>query len=236
VPNARHPTIAVGLGRGFINLSRMTQARVLEQYMRVLGPGTEHEKTDIALCRLDPGTWQLIVPQKNKESIDLDAWKEPDWSNVRWGLAAGYPNEHKKDIRHQGQERVANQLIVVVAERAAALHSGQRTVTRNSVLADPHSWYFSGLSGGPLYVVKGFKEGNREDDELFPVGIVFEGFPSIGREDALANRDVAAAFLSDKDLFIRAHALTPEIFDEWVRDCGSRTPSSAPAASPEEAP
>lgn len=33
-------------------------------------------------------------------------------------------------------------------------------------------------------------------------------------------RDAAAAFLTDKDLFIRALALSPAIFDEWLRDCG----------------
>jgi hypothetical protein len=90
----------------------------------------------------------------------------------------------------------------------------------NSELAKPHSWYFSGLSGGPLYFVEGLEERQVEDDELFPAGIVFQGYPSSGRTDAIEARDPSAAFLTEKDLFIRALALSPQIFDEWTRDCG----------------
>ena len=97
--------------------------------------------------------------------------------------------------------------------------SANRTITLNSALNDPHSWYFSGLSGGPLYFVEGLEERQAEDDELFPVGIVFEGYPSSGRTEAVEARDASAAFLTDKDLFIRALALSPPIFDEWLRDC-----------------
>jgi hypothetical protein len=68
--------------------------------------------------------------------------------------------------------------------------------------------------------VKGLEERQAEDDELFPAGIVFEGYPSSGRTEAIESRDAAAAFLTDKDLFIRALTLSPAIFDEWVRDCG----------------
>jgi hypothetical protein len=61
-----------------------------------------------------------------------------------------------------------------------------------------------------------------EDDELFPVGIVFEGFPSTGRPDVpgAPQRDPKEAFLNEQDLFFRALALTPDIFDEWLRESG----------------
>ena len=66
----------------------------------------------------------------------------------------------------------------------------------------------------------GLEEREAEDDEFFPVGIVFEGYPSSGRTEANESRDASASFLTGKDLFIRALALSPAIFDQWVRDCG----------------
>lgn len=219
VGKAKFPTLALGLGSGFINLSHMSADGVVP-HMKAPQSQTQHEHTDIALCPIDEGTWGVILSQKPKLTIDLDNWKEPDWSKVRWGLAFGYPDEHKQDTTDEGRDVVANQLIGVVAELASSVSMSDPYVKLHSALDNPHSWYFSGLSGGPLYVVEGTEEREAEDDELFPAGIVFEGFPSTGREDALAGRDVASAFLTDSDLFIRAYRLTPEIFDEWVRDCG----------------
>ena len=191
-----------------------------ELVMRAPGLDTEHAKTDVAIAPLDGGTWRLLATTKNKSAIDLDCWREPDWSKVRFGLANGYPDEHKKNVSANSIDQVANQLITVVAEVASPLGNNQRAITLNSVLDNPHSWYFSGLSGGPLYFVEGLEERHAEDDELFPVGIVFEGYPSSGRTEAIELRDAAAAFLTERDLFIRALALAPSIFDEWVRDCG----------------
>jgi hypothetical protein len=174
----------------------------------------------IEIVPLDPDTWNVLATQKSKSAIDLENWRQPDWSKVRFGLANGYPDEHKQHRSSNSVDQVANQLITVVAELASTHQSGQRTITLNSVLDKPHSWYFSGLSGGPLYVAEGRKEREAEDDELFPVGIVFEGYPSSGRPERGRARDASAAFLNEKDLFIRALALTPVIFDEWIYECG----------------
>ncbi len=219
VPNAKFPTLALAIDRAFINIARMT-ANGPDLVMRAPGPDTRHADTDIAIAPLAGGTWHLLATRKNKSAIDLDCWREPDWSKVRFGLANGYPDEHKKNISANSIDQVANQLITVVAEVASPLSSIQRTITLNSALDNPHSWYFSGLSGGPLYFVEGLEERQAEDDELFPVGIVFEGYPSSGRTEAIETRDAGAAFLTERDLFIRALALAPSIFDEWVRDCG----------------
>jgi len=218
VPNAKFPTLALAIDKAFINLARMT-ANGPELIMRTPGTDTEHAKTDIAIAPLDAGTWHLLATKKNKNAIDLDHWREPDWPRVRFGLACGYPDEHKKNVTANAVDQVANQLINVVAEVASKPGNANRTITLNSALNDPHSWYFSGLSGGPLYFVEGLEERQAEDDELFPVGIVFEGYPSSGRTEAVEARDASAAFLTDKDLFIRALALSPRIFDEWLRDC-----------------
>ena len=220
VPNAKFPTLALAIEKAFINLSRMTARGLPELIMRAPGPDTEHGKTDIAIAPFDPASWHLLVTSKNKSAIDLDRWKEPDWSKVRFGLANGYPDEHKKNVSANSTDQVANQLITVVAEVAATPSRAQRTITLNSALDKPHTWYFSGLSGGPFYFVEGLEEREAEDDELFPVGIVFEGYPSSGRIEANESRDTAASFLTGKHLFIRALALNPAIFDQWVRDCG----------------
>jgi hypothetical protein len=219
VPNAKFPVLALAIDKAFINLARMT-ANGPELTMQAPAPETEHAKTDIAIAPLNAGTWELLATRKNKIAIDLDRWREPDWSKVRFGVACGYPDEHKKAVSKNGVDQVANQLINVVAEVASTPGKANRTVTLNSALADPHSWYFSGLSGGPLYFVEGHEERQAEDDDLYPVGIVFEGYPSSGRSEAIESRDAAAAFLTDKDLFIRALALSPAVFDDWVRDCG----------------
>jgi hypothetical protein len=44
------------------------------------------------------------------------------------------------------------------------------------------------LSGGPLHVPEGPEERSVEDEELFPIGITFQGFPSSGREEANTRR------------------------------------------------
>lgn len=214
VPGAMFPSLALSINRTHINLSHMTAS----------GPRTnmrspkDDAKTDIAIYRLPPHIWDFMAANKAKVPIDLDNWREPDWSKVRFGVACGYPDEHKKNLSGPA-DQVANQLISVVAEIASVPEVGQRTITLSSILDQPHSWYFSGLSGGPMYAVEGGIGREVPDEELFPIGIVFEGFPSSGRFSLGAERDLALAFLTDKDLFIRALAITPHIFDEWLVSC-----------------
>lgn len=218
VPNSKFPVLALTVETNHLNLGRIT-ANGVELSMRAPRAASKQEEIDIAIAQLPANYWDILNTRKNKLAIDLDAWKEPNWANVRYGLAHGYPDEHKKKKSENDVDYVANQLITVVAEVGSKLARETRTITLNSELRDAHSWYFSGLSGGPLYVAEGMQERKVEEHELFPVGIVFEGFPSSGRDDVAASRDAASAFLSDKDLFVRALTLTPEIFDEWVREC-----------------
>jgi hypothetical protein len=128
-PDAKFPTLALTIDEEIINLARMT-ANGPELVMGTPGPETEHAKTDIAIAPLD--------------AIDLDRWREPNWSTVRFGLACGYPDEHKKNVSANSSDQVANQLITVVAELASTPGDASRTITLNSALADPHSWFFSG--------------------------------------------------------------------------------------------
>src|SRR4051812_9942176 len=58
VPNAKFPTLALAIDKAFINLPRMT-ANGPELIVRAPGPETDHAHTDIAMARLDAGTWHL---------------------------------------------------------------------------------------------------------------------------------------------------------------------------------
>jgi hypothetical protein len=208
--------MALKVGRKVLNLSRMTRDKA-----ELIFRSPKDKKIDIAIAPLSEASWKLLTDEKNKTAINLDDWRAPDWSSVKWGLAAGYPDEHKTHTSVGETEYIANQLITTVAEVSSSLPP-HKLITLSSQLANPHSWYFSGLSGGPLYVVEKTEERDVEDDELFPVGIVFEGFPSTGRPDVpgAPQRDPKEAFLNEQDLFFRALALTPNTFDEWLRESG----------------
>jgi hypothetical protein len=212
VPRSKFPTLALKVGGRPLNLSRMTRNKA-ELTFR----SPKDKEIDIAIAPLCEGYWKLLTDEKNKSAINLDSWRAPDWSSVKWGLAAGYPDEHKTLMTVDNKEHIANQLITAVAEVSSPLPP-QKFITLSSELAKSHSWYFSGLSGGPLYVVEGPEERDVEDDALFPVGIVFQGFPSTGRPDVpgAQQRDPNEAFLNNRDLFFRALALTPDTFDEWL--------------------
>jgi hypothetical protein len=182
---------------------------------------TNQNEFDVAIAPLDDNNyWHLLSSRKNKVPIDLDVWREPNWNSVKYCLAAGYPDEHKQIVVNDDGEKVANQLTCVVAEAGSELGRTKRLIALSSILDTAHDYYFSGMSGGPVYAVEGHEQREVEDEELFPIGIVFQGFPYSGRAGAQDGRDVASAFLTGHDLFFRALTLTPEIFDEWLQKAG----------------
>jgi hypothetical protein len=209
IPASKFPTMALKVGSKVLNLSRMIGNRP-----QLMFHSPNDSQIDIAIAPLDEAFWKLLTEEKNKSAIDLDEWRPPDWPSVKWGLAAGYPDEHKTHTTIGNTGYIANQLIVTVAEVSSSLPPN-KFITLSSQLKNPHSWYFSGLSGGPLYVVENPEERYVEDNELFPVGIVFEGFPSTGRPDVPGTlQPNPDAFLNSADLFMRALTLTPDTFDE----------------------
>jgi hypothetical protein len=72
---------------------------------------------------------------------------------------------------------VASPFAVVCAEAASKLGRSERLIVLSSALATPHGYHFSGMSGGPVYAIEGHEQRKVEDEELFPVGIVFRGVP-----------------------------------------------------------
>lgn len=203
VPNARNPTLAIDIDRMVLNLSHFT-AKGLAPAIKAPHADTERDEIDVAIAPLDGSFWPLLADRKNKFAIDLDAWQEPDWSSVKWCLAAGYPDEHKTGVMHDGTDKISSPLFVVVAEATSHLGRDERYITLSSTLEKPHGYYFSGMSGGPVYATEGAEQRTVADDELFPVGLIFEGFPSSGRPQAERSRDAASAFLTGNDLFFRA--------------------------------
>jgi hypothetical protein len=84
----------------------------------------------------------------------------------------------------------------------------------------PHGYFFSGMSGGPIYAVEEYDPREVEDEELFPIGIIFGGYPASGEADTHGADLRESAFLTSRDLFVQAYVLTPEIFDEWLHEAG----------------
>jgi hypothetical protein len=219
VPGAKFPTVALHMDRTVLNLSGFS-AQGHVQAVRSPAAGAKQEEVDIGIAPLDgAGHWHMLTEVKRKAPIDLDQWREPDWTKVKYCLAVGYPDEHKSRVISDGAEKVASPFFSVVAATASGLGRSKRLITLSSTLDKAHGYYFSGMSGGPVYAIEGHEQALVEDEDLFPVGIIFEGFPGSGRPNAQP-RSGTNTFLTEKDLFFRALTLTPEFFDEWVRDAG----------------
>ena len=76
--------------------------------------------------------------------------------------------------------------------------------------------YCSGMSGGVVFtdiIVKG--DGSTAGP--CPIGIVFEGSP--GSSEEWASR-AEGLFLTERDVLIKAHTLTPQIFEGWLAQAG----------------
>ena len=187
------------------------QASVLE-----LGP----PEFDIALAYIDHSRWQLLSSKKNKVAIDLDSWRGPNWKDVTYCLAVGYQNEGKKIISSDGVKMVATPFLNVVAESSSIVSSETTVFAMSSELSSSNRYWLSGMSGGTVYAVEGSDQREVQDDELFPVGIVFEGFPSKEQAIDQYNEEATGAFLTQRDIFIRGVILTPDTFDDWLKKSG----------------
>ena len=75
-----------------------------------------------------------------------------------------------------------------------------RLVLMKSRLKKPHGWFFSGISGGRIYVA--------QDDLMIPAGLLYDGWPQ-------TNEDRHKQF-TPNDLVIRGVTLTPTNFQRWL--------------------
>lgn len=214
-----HLTMALHVGRRILDMSYVSPEGI---ELSVRAPGGEYEAghADIALAPLAGWHWELLRDEKGKVAIDLDSWREPDWSAVRYCLAAGYPDEGKYPTSEGGAEMVAAPILNVVAELCSDPARGGSGFTMMSELESPPGASFSGMSGGAVYTYEGQERREVDDEEVFPVGIVYGGFPGANRASELSEEASADAFLTERDILIRALKLTPDVFDDWVRRCG----------------
>lgn len=157
----------------------------------------DRQRFDIAIAPID-FHWDLLRTKKGKSAIDLDTWRNVSWAQDCCYLAAGYPTEHKYSV----EEKLAVSMLLVAAEPASTMSPGSTSFSLHSTVGAPHGYFFSGLSGGPIFLPE-------TADILVPIGIVIEGGPS--------SSTAPESFMSDDNtIFIRGQTLTPTLFREWL--------------------
>jgi hypothetical protein len=216
-PGALYPTLAIGMDWGVINLSHFAEEGQLTPALVKLEEKNGIAPVDIAFARID-SSWPLIA-KKDKAPIDLDAWRQPDWTKVRFCVAAGYPNNGKRRVVKGGVDRTSVKFFQVVAELASSPLGTAPTFALSSKLEAPHNHFFSGMSGGPVYAVAERQSASVDETDLLPAGIVFQGYPA--KPDPPGTQGTETPFLTDSDIFFRVLSLTPDSFDEWVRLSGA---------------
>ncbi|GLS05933.1 hypothetical protein GCM10007860_30970 [Chitiniphilus shinanonensis] len=161
---------------------------------------------DIAIVRLDAAFASINMEAKGKIAIDLDSWIEPTWADLKCPVAFGYPTEHKTE----SEGLVQAPLISVTAELTRPIGPNDVSFLMASSLEQENSYYFSGMSGGAVYC-------HFADAPPSVVGVVFEGSP--GSSIEWQNR-TEESFYTREDIQIRAHKLTPDIFQSWLSIAG----------------
>ena len=166
--------------------------------------GSSSESLDIAVIKLLAPFPELHLARKGKIPIDLDHWEEPDWGSISTCVVSGYPTEHKE----QSDSHVAANLLQIVAELTRPLSAGTNDFMLASTLPEKNDYFFSGVSGGPVYCIP-------SDSTMTLVGVVFEGSPGSSAEWEKRGQE---SFFSKEDVQFRAYLLTPSIFAKWI-DC-----------------
>jgi hypothetical protein len=172
----------------------------------------DEEPIDVAIADITRTCWDLLTSKKNKQAVDLDNWREPRWSRADILIAAGYPDEHKRQIANANEEMVAATLTLVAAEIEGKIAKNQREVHMRSRLCKPHGYYFSGMSGGPMYV--------QQDELLVPVGILCAGWPATSNDPVRFDTNSTTVLFDGCDIIVRGLTLTPSNFEGWLRAAG----------------
>lgn len=161
---------------------------------------------DIAIIKLAAPFLELHMTRKGKVPIDLDGWEKPDWSSISTLVASGFPTEHKE----QSDSHVAANFFQVVAELTREINADVGEFLLASTLPEKNDYFFSGMSGGPVYCIK-------SDNTLTSVGIIFEGSPGSSTEWEKRGHE---SFFSKEDIQFRAYLLTPSVFSNWISHAG----------------
>jgi hypothetical protein len=202
------PTLALWVDRAVLPLSFLTVDGLhLGQY----APDTSSnaEAIDIAIAEITGTYWDILSSRKNKTAIDLDEWREPRWSQAEILVAAGYPDEHKQSVLDNSEEKVRATLTLVAAAGDGAISKFDPEVHIRSRLSEPHGVYFSGMSGGPMYV--------QQDELIVPVGILCSGWPATSNNPVIFKHDSTDILFDGQDIIVQGLTLTPSNFEKWLR-------------------
>lgn len=164
------------------------------------------ESPDIAIIKLQAPFPELHMEKKGKVAIDLDHWELPNWSSISTCVVSGFPTEHKE----QSNSHVAAKFLQVVAELTSPIVEGTNHFMLASTLPEKNGFFFSGVSGGPVYCIK-------SDNTLTVIGVVFEGSPGSSSE---WNKRGNESFLSKEHVLFRVYLLTPSVFSRWLSKAG----------------
>ena len=192
-----------GNGRYVFELGKFTQDGY-QSLFRTLRVNSKNEYPDIAVIELGESVRSTHFIRKGKKPISLDDWNEPEWPNIQIAAAFGYPTEHKL----QSNLTIKSPLCSVAAEVTNPISELNESFLLHSSLKAENNVFFSGMSGGPVFhIVDPFKP-------PILIEIVYEGTPGSSKE---WNERGEQSFLTNKHIQIKAHTLTPKIFDQWLR-------------------
>jgi hypothetical protein len=202
-------TLMLAHDKTFIPLGFFT-AEGFQDSVLIVPPKDETEHyMDLAIADVSV-LWPRYSAEARKQAIDMDPdkWREPRRARANMLAAAGYPETGKRNATVHGESRVIGTITLMLAEKSGDLARDQKIVLMRSKLEKPHGWYFSGVSGGPMYVV--------QDEVLISVGITFEGWPQ--------TKDDRHEELTEYDIMVRGLTLTPDNFKKWLESAGLLRP------------
>ena len=213
-------TTALQIDTVVLNQSYVSPQGV-ELSIRTPEPELHAQPVDVALAPIAEGHWKLLSERKNKVAIDLDSWREPDWSIVELCRAVGYVNEEKETVWSGGSQKVSTRMAEVWAKLSSALPGpAAPRFALSSELESPHASSLSGMSGGAVYAMEENSEGLLDDTSPVPIGIVHEGYPGSIRPGESNEESSNDRIHTERHVTILALSLTPDGFDDWLRRSG----------------
>ena len=209
--HSRFPSLALIVDRSLLNLAFFT-GDGLHSAMKLPKSEAGEEALDLASAHISSSYWAILQTRKGKRAIDLDKWHEPRWAHAQMLAAAGYPDEHKTTMVIDGEQKVGAPMALVCANIDGKIDKRQTFVKMRSRLDQPHGTYFSGMSGGPMYV--------QQDEKLIAVGILYEGWPQTSNRPVIFDEAGTKVLFDVNDIIVHGLTLTPERFGDWLKASG----------------
>lgn len=163
-------------------------------------------EVDIVIGKLPENLWRVVQKNLSKSAIDLDCWEQPDLNNFKIGTAYGYSNEHKERVDGE----IKTYCVEVTADIQSKLESDSVNITLFSEFDQPHGFYFSGMSGGPIIL--------HTDTKSAVAAIIYEGQP--GSRSEITQKYSSDSIFNQNQTLIKGVIINPYIFSNWLVDAG----------------